>query len=206
VIVYIGSSSLELLAVSGGAVTWLVANFMAVSRRPAQAVLAYRLSGFFQALLAADAGALLHVSAWFWLAGGWLVGKVVVVPWLLSRALPPSAYEVKAPATPRLVMGSALLVSVCTWAVGVPGLFLGTLLTPFWLLTQRRELWIQAVLLMEAEIALGFLSMALATVGASDFMALALLVAMGGLLAWLYRRGAEDVPSPSTDRLTNLKG
>ncbi len=194
-------------AMGGAAVTWLVANLMAIARRTGSALDWYRLSGLVEAALAVDVALGTHQYAWLALGLGWGVGKVWAVPAILRRSLPLGVYEVKTRATPSLMLGSAALVGILAWAAGVSGLLLAALLTPFWLLTQRREVWLQAILLMEAEIALGFLSLGLSSaVGLADFLALAELLAMAVLLAWLYRRGAMDLPSLTTDTMKELRG
>jgi hypothetical protein len=196
------------LALIGALVVWIIANLLAVGRRPDSAVAWYRLSGLIEAACAAAWGLARNEPAWTVLAVGWAVVKGVAVPWILRTALPSRYYGALTAGTPRLLMGSGLVLAVSIWTLGPLGGSLAALLTPFWLLMTRREIWVGAMLLIEAEIALGFVAIGLGAAPVlADWLALSELVAMAVLLAWLLQRGREDHADVVTvDRLRQLEG
>jgi hypothetical protein len=193
---------------AGAAVAWLVANLMAVSRRPQSASRWYALAGLVEGALAILWGTTEGVAAWWALGIVWAVAKGLVVPRWIERAFPPDRFEMAVPGTPRLLVGSAVLMVVAVLAAGAAGVALAAVLTPFWLLAQRRELWAGSVLLIEAEVAVGFLALTLgAAPQLADLLDVAELVWAAGLIAWFQRRAREDIAEPiHTTALRRLRG
>ncbi len=197
-----------LMAEAGAAVVWLAANLIALARRPATAISWYAIAGLVEGGLAVLWGLAHHEAAWWSMGILWMAAKGVVVPRWLLAALPPDRWELVAAGTPRLLLGSAVLVVVAVAAGGAAGVAVAALLTPFWLLTQRRELWVAAILLMEAEVALGFVALAAHVAPATvDVLDVAEVLWAGALLAWLLRRGRLDWEEPiHTTALRRLRG
>ncbi len=197
-----------LMAQAGGAMVWLAANLIALARRPATAISWYALAGLAEGALAVGWGVAHHEAAWWALGLLWMAAKGVAVPRWLLPALPQDRYELVAAGTPRLLLGSVVLVAVAAAAGGGAGVAVAALLTPFWLLTQRRELWVAAILLMEAEVALGFLALgAHVAPAAVDGLDVAEVLWAAALFAWLMRRGRLDWDEPiHTTALRRLRG
>lgn len=197
-----------LMAEVGAAVVWLAANLIALARRPTTAITWYAIAGLVEGGLAVLWGLAHHEAAWWGLGLLWMAAKGVVVPRWLLGALPPDRWELVAAGTPRLLLGSAVLVVVTVAAGGAAAVAVAALLTPFWLLTQRRELWVAAILLMEAEVALGFLALGAHVAPATvDVLDVAEVLWAAGLLAWLLRRGRLDWDEPiHTTALRRLRG
>lgn len=197
-----------LMAEAGAAGVWLAANLIALARRPATAISWYAIAGLVEGTLAVLWGLAHHEAAWWGLGLLWMAAKGVVVPRWLGAALPQHRWELAAAGTPRLLLGSAVLVVVTMAAGGAQGVAVAALLTPFWLLTQRHELWVAAVLLMEAEVALGFLALGAHVAPATvDVLDVAEVLWTGALLAWLLRRGRLDWDEPiHTTALRRLRG
>ena len=196
------------MAEAGAAVVWLSANLIALARRPGTALGWYTAAGVVEGALAIIWGVSHHQAAWWAIGVVWIAAKGGVVPRWLGGALPADRWELVAAGTPRLMLGSALLAVVAIAAAGPAGLALAALATPFWLLTQRRELWVAAVLLLEAEVALGFVALgAHVAPAAADVLDVAEVVWATGLLAWLLRRGRLDWDEPiHTTALRRLRG
>lgn len=196
------------MAEAGAAVVWLSANLIGLARRPRTALGWYAAAGVVEGGLAILWGVSHHQAAWWALGLMWVVAKGLVVPRWLGQALPADRWELVAAGTPRLMLGSALLVALALAAAGPVGLAVAAVATPFWLLTQRRELWVAAVLLMEAEVALGFVALGTHVApGAADVLDVAEVVWASALLAWLLRRGRLDWDEPiHTTALRRLRG
>src|SRR5579875_3012823 len=196
-----------LIGVTGAGLSWIMVNLLGVTRTPRSGIGWYRLISAVEAGTAVYAGWFLHAPAWMVLGGMWAIVKIGGVPMVLGRSLPGPAYGVEARGTPGLVGGSLALAAVVTWALGPPGVLLAALLTPFWILTQRREVWVQ-ILLLEAELALGFAGVAFGQgPGPADYLAAAELLGLAVLFAWLHVRGSRDtVPVPTTRDLEELRG
>jgi hypothetical protein len=197
-----------LIGVTGCGLSWLVVNLLGITRTPRSGIGWYRLISAVEAATAVYAGYRLHTLVWITLGLVWAVVKLWWVPAVLSRGLPGLAYGAQARGTPGLIGGSLALAAIVTWTLGPPGVLLAALLTPFWILTQRREVWVQVLLLLEAELVVGFTAIAIGRgAGLADFLAVAELLGLSVLLAWLHVRGSADtVPVPTTRDLEELRG
>lgn len=197
-----------LLGVTGAGLSWLMVNLLGVTRTPRSGIGWYRMISAVEAGVAIYAGVLFHLTGFIVLGAIWALVKIGWVPRVLRQGLPKGAYGAQARGTPGLIGGSLALAAIVTWALGIPGVLLAALLTPFWILTQRREVWVQILLLLEAELAIGFAGVALGHLaGLGDFLAVAELMGLAVLLAWLHRRGSEDtVPVPTSHDLQELRG
>lgn len=187
-------------------VAWLSLVLLAIARRSHSAVGWYRLSALATVVAAAYVGG--ADTAWLLLALLWLVVKVFAVPTLLMRRLPHAEYGVSTRGTPSLVLGAVLVLSLSWWTLGSVGLPVAVLGTALWLAMMRREVWVQALLLVGAEIGVSLLSLQYPTVpGLPEVLAVAEVLMLGVLLAWLQRRGTEEFSaSPTADNLTQLRG
>lgn len=138
----------------------------------------------------------------------WLVVKVFVVPALVARRLPQADYGVATRGTPSLVLGAVLALTLAWWALGTAGLAVGVLGTALWLAMMRREVWVQAMLLIGAELGVSLLSLQYPSVpGLPEALAAVEVLLLGALLGWLQRRGNEEFSSsPTVDHLTQLRG
>ncbi len=197
-----------LLGITGAGLSWLMVNLLGVTRTPRTGIGWYRMISAVEAAVAIYAGHRFHETGFIVLGAVWALVKIAWVPAVLRAGLPASAYGAEARGTPRLIGGSLALSAIVTWALGPPGVLLAALLTPFWILTQRREIWLQVLLLLEAELVIGFAAVAAGhAAGLSDFLAVAELMGLAVLLAWLHRRGSEDtVPVPTSRDLQELQG
>lgn len=197
-----------LVGVTGAGLSWLLVNLLGITRTPRSGIGWYRLISAVEAATAVYAGYRFHTPAWIALGVVWAVVKIWWVPAVLHRGLPRVAYGAEARGTPGLIGGSLALSAIVTWALGTPGVLLAALLTPFWILTQRREVWVQILLLLEAELVVGFAAIAIGRgAGLADFLAAAELLGLSVLLAWLHVRGSRDtVPVPTTRDLEELRG
>ena len=196
------------VGVTGAGLSWLMVNLLGITRSPQSGIGWYRMIGAMEAAAAVYAGYRFHTPVWIVLGAIWAVVKIWWVPVVLRRGLPGLAYGAQARGTPGLIGGSLALAAVVTWALGTPGVLLAALLTPFWILTQRREVWLQILLLLEAELVLGFTAIAVGHgAGLADFLAAAELLGLAVLLAWLHVRGSQDtVPVPTSHDLQELRG
>lgn len=181
---------------------------IALSRRLGSGINFYRLSGLIEGGTALYLG--LQSHAWSWVALGivWLLVKVVLVPITLVTTFPSHAYSIHAPGTPRLLLGAAVVFAVLGWSLGPVGFAVSTVVLPFWLITQRRETWVQGILFLEAEIGVGLTLLILhAGPSAADVYGAIELLATAVLLAWLHVRQTRDFGDQVTsDMLARLKG
>jgi hydrogenase-4 membrane subunit HyfE len=196
------------LGTAGALVTAFLANLLAVNRMARGAVYAYAATSLTEAVLAFWAGTVLHEASWWALAGVWFVAKVIVVPRIIARAADDARYGATTPGTPRLALGSFVIFAVLAWAGGPVTLPVAALLTAFWLLAVRAELYVEALLLLEAEVAVGFLAIRFALApGWSDAVATVETVATAVLLAWLDREARRRFGTrPTALQLTELQG
>ena len=187
-------------------VAWLSLVLLAIARRSHSAVGWYRIAALATVAAAVYIGR--ADAAWLLLALLWLVVKVFAVPTLLSRRLPHADYGVATRGTPSLVLGTVLMLSLAWWTLGRTGLPVGVLGTALWLAMMRREVWVQALLLVGAELGVSLLSLQYLTIlGLPEVLAVVEVLMLGALLAWLQRRGAEEFSaSPTADHLTQLRG
>ncbi|MDA8346863.1 MAG: hypothetical protein M0Z66_15585 [Thermaerobacter sp.] len=187
-------------------VAWLSLLLLAIARRSHSAIGWYRISALATVLAAAYVGR--TDSAWLMLALLWLVVKVFAVPALLRRRLPHAEYGVSTSGTPSLVIGAVLVLSLSWWTLGTAGLPIAVLGTALWIAMMRREVWAQALGLVGAELGVSLLSLQHPTVpGLPEVLAVAEVLMLGVLLAWLQRRGNEEYSaSPTADHLTQLRG
>lgn len=186
-------------------IAWFSLVLLAIARRSLSAVGWYRI-----AALTTVAGAI-YVgradTAWLLLALLWLVVKVFAIPALLARRLPHADYGAATRGTPSLVVGAVLVLAVAWWTIGAAGIAVGVLGTALWLAMMRREVWLQAMLLMGAELGVSLLTLAYPSVpGLPEVLAAAEVLLLAALLAWLQHRGAEEFSaSPTVDHLTQLR-
>ncbi len=187
-------------------IAWLSLVLLAISRRSHSAVGWYRIAALAEVAAAVYIGR--SDTAWLLLALLWLVVKVFAVPVLLSRRLPHAEYGVATRGTPSLVLGAVLVLALAWWALGRAGLPVAVLGTTLWLVMMRREVWVQALLLIGAELGVSLLTLQYPTApGLPEVLTVVELLMLGALLAWLQRRGTEEfATSPTVDHLTNLRG
>ena len=187
-------------------IAWLSLVLLAISRRSHSAVGWYRIAALAEVAAAVYIGR--SDTAWLLLALLWLVVKVFAVPVLLSRRLPHAEYGVATRGTPSLVLGAVLVLALAWWALGRAGLTVAVLGTTLWLVMMRREVWVQALLLIGAELGVSLLTLQYPTApGLPEVLTVVELLMLGALLAWLQRRGTEEfATSPTVDHLTNLRG
>ncbi len=187
-------------------VAWLCVLLLAIARRSHSAVGWYRIAALATVAAAVYVGR--SDSAWLLLALLWLVVKVFAVPSLLASRLPHAEYGVATRGTPSLVLGAALVLALSWWTLGVAGLSVSVLGTALWLAMMRREVWVQALLLIGAELGVSLLTLQYPTLpGLPEVLAVVEVLALGALLAWLQRRGTEEFSaSPTADHLTQLRG
>ena len=185
---------------------WLSMIMLAIARRSQSAVGWYRVSALATVIASADIGR--TDSAWLWLALLWLIVKVFAVPALLSRRLPHAEYGAATRGTPSLVLGAVLVLSLAWWTLGTAGLPVAVLGTTLWLVMMRREVWVQALLLIGAELAASLLTLQYPAVpGLPEVLAVLEVLMLGALLAWLQQRGTQEFStSPTADHLTRLRG
>ncbi len=197
-----GFSSLVVLTL----VAWLSLVMLAIARRTLSALGWYRIAALATVASAVYVGR--SDPSWLLLAVLWLVVKVFAVPSLLARRLPHADYGVATRGTPSLVLGAVLALALAWWALGAGGLAVGVLGTALWLAMMRREIWVQALLLIGAELGVSLLSLQYSTVpGLPEMLAVVEVLMLGVLLAWLQRRGTEEFSaSPTADHLTRLRG
>lgn len=184
---------------------WLCLVLLSVSRRSRSALWWYRLASLGAVVAAVSTG----VPAWIAVGLVWLVIKVFVVPAVLSRRLPDAAYGAVTQGTPMLALGAAVILGVFWWALGESGIAVGALASAVWLSASRHEVWVQALLLLTAEITVGMLALASAAQapGVPEVLAALEVAFLGALLAWLQKRGTGlHQGPPSADRLTELRG
>jgi hypothetical protein len=195
---------------AGSLLAWACATFLALARRPQGASGWYRLSGLIQGFVAVMAGIGTREWSWIGLGMAWAVVKGVIIPLWLTPRVKLSPYSVKTSGTPRLMIGAVGLLSVLWWALGIVGIPVGVTLVAFWLIGERRELWVEALLLVEAEIGTGFLTlMTVPRPGTADLLVTVELLALGGLLWWFHRASHRLFSSSAglaTDDLTALQG
>jgi len=188
-------------------IAWLSLVLLAISRRSHSAVGWYRIAALAEVAAAVYIGR--SDTAWLLLALLWLVVKVFAVPALLSRRLPHAEYGgVATRGTPSLVLGAVLVLALAWWALGRAGLPIAVLGTTLWLVMMRREVWVQALLLIGAELGVSLLTLQYPTTpGLPEVLTVIELLMLGALLAWLQRRGTEEFStSPTVDHLTHLRG
>jgi len=197
-----------LLGEVGGAVAWLSANLIAVARRPRTAIFWYAVAGYVEGALAVGWGIDQHQAAWWALGILWAAAKGWAVPRWLGRSLPHDRWELAAAGTPRLLVGSAVLLVLAGAAAGPPGVAIAAVLTAFWLMSQRRELWLNSVLLIEAEVGMGFVALLLGVApSTADVLDVVEVLWAAGLLAWLQGRARQDLDEPvHTTALRRLRG
>jgi hypothetical protein len=187
-------------------VAWLCIVLLAIARRSHSAL------GWLRVAALAAVAAAVYVGgsdpAWLLLAALWLIVKVFAVPALLARRLPRQEYGVATRGTPSLVLGAVLVLSLSWWTLGPSGLAVGVLGTALWLAIMRREIWLQALLLVGAELGVSLLTLGYPTLpGLPEVLAAVEVLMLGALLAWLQRRGHEEFDvSPTADHLTDLRG
>lgn len=196
------------LIVAGSLTAWLLSNLMAATRRTSSGLGWYIASGLTEGGVAIAVGLLTGLTAWIAIGSLWCLVKVVIIPGLIRRDLGSWVYGVKAQGTPRLMLGSAVLLAVLWWTLGPLGVSLAAVVTPFWLIAERHEVWIQALLLLEAEIGVGFLTLvAESTPGGAELAAAGEVVALAVLLVWLLRASHEHFGRvPESEQLTRLRG
>lgn len=184
---------------------WLCLVLLSVSRRSRSALWWYRVASLGAVVAAVSTG----VPAWIAVGLVWLVVKVFAVPAVLSRRLPDAAYGALTQGTPMLALGAAAILGVFWWALGESGIAVGALASAVWLSASRHEVWLQALLLLTAEISVGMLALASAAQapGVPEVLAALEVAFLGVLLAWLQKRGTNlHQGPPSADRLTELRG
>lgn len=194
--------------VAGSLTVWLLANLMAATRRTSSGLGWYIASGVAEGGVAMAVGFLSGLAAWVAVGVLWVLVKVLVIPALIRRDLGSRVYGVKAQGTPRLMLGSAVLLAVLWWTLGPLGVSLAAVVTPFWLIAERHEVWIQGLLLLEAEIGVGFLTLlAESNPGGAELAAAGEVVALAVLLVWLFRSSREHFGRvPEVTQLTRLRG
>ena len=187
-------------------VAWLSLVLLAIARRSHSAVGWYRVAALASVVAAAYVGK--SDPAWLLLALLWLVVKVFAVPALLHRRLPHAEYGVATRGTPSLVLGAVLVLSLAWWTLGQVGLAVAVLGTALWLAMMRREVWVQALMLVGAELGVSLLSLQYPAIpGLPEVLAVVEVLLLGTLLGWLQRRGAEEFSAaPTADHLTQLRG
>lgn len=187
-------------------VAWFSLVMLSIARRSRSAVGWYQIAALATVAAAAEVGS--GNTAWLLVAALWLVVKVFAVPLVLRRRLPQREYGVVTRGTPSLVLGAVLVLAISYWSLGAAGLPLAVLATALWLAMMRREVWLQALLLVCAELGISLLSLYYPSVpGLPEVLAALEVMLLGVLLAWLQRRGAAHYSTPPTaDHLTELKG
>ncbi len=187
-------------------IAWLALVLLSITRRSQSALGWYRIAALATVVAAVYVGR--SDSAWLYLAALWLIVKVFAVPALLTRRAPSQEYGLAARGTPSLVLGSIAMLSFAWWALGSAGLPVGVLGTALWLAMMRREVWLQALLLVGADLAVSLLSLQYPAVpGLPEVLAVVEVLLLGALLAWLERRGVAALAvSPTADHLTRLRG
>ena len=196
------ASSLMVLSL----IAWMSIVLLAITRRSHSAIGWFRAAALATVAAAVSIGG--HDPAWLVLAALWLIVKVFAVPSLPARHLPRQEYGVATRGTPSLVLGAVLMLCLSWWALGAVGLSIGVLGTALWLAMMRREVWLQALLLVGAELGVSLLTLQYPTVpGLPEVLAVVEVLMLGALLAWLQRRGHEEFNvSPTADHLTDLRG
>ena len=200
---------IDLIALVGGFVAWALVNLVASTRLAGSGLWWYRVSGLVEGAAAGVIGLRTDDAAWIALGVLWILAKTWWVPAILARRFESSErYGVRARGTPRIFLGSALVLGVLWWVAGPLGVPLAALVAAFWVMAGRRELWVQAVMLLEAEIALGFLVVwGHAAPAVGDVLDVLEVLATAALLTWLGRTAqARFTTMPTSDDFTALKG